>query len=334
MSIVVPCQNERKFIGKCLDSIIAQNYPKDRIELLVVDGMSEDGTKTIVEEYASQHPFIHFVNNPQRITPCAINIGIRGSKGDIIVIMSAHSEFHPNYINDGVEVLNQTGADVAGGPVITMPGANTLIAKSIALATSHPFGVGNSKFRTCKTEEYVDTVPFGVYRREIFQRVGLFDERLERNQDNELSSRIIKLGGKIYSTPKLISSYYNQATLAGLLKQAAKTGMWNVATVLTNPSAFRLRHFIPFAFVSALITLSFISLLRSWGKVVLLCLIIIYCIAAMMSIIVIWKRQRSMGVIFLPLVFPAYHITYGLGTWKGLFRLIYYHQAKSDKTEV
>lgn len=183
-----------------------------------------------------------------------MNIGIKSARGNVIIIMGAHSEYPPHFISTAVTYLEKTYADVVGGSVNTLPGADSIIAEAISLATSHPFGVGNSKFRTSKKEGYVDTVPFGAYRREVFNKVGFFNEELERNQDNELSNRVIKAGGKIYFTPKLTANYYNQSTLAGLLRQAFKTGMWNAITVLISYDALKLRHFTPFVFVTVLIT--------------------------------------------------------------------------------
>lgn len=322
VSIIIPCRNEEKFIGKCLDSIIAQDYPKDRLEILVVDGMSDDGTRAIVEGYTDRYSFVKLVNNPKKITPSALNIGIRCAKGEIIVRMDAHAEYPQTYISTCIEYLDKMGADVVGGPVITKPGADTLIAKSIALATSHPFGVGNSKFRTSKQKGYVDTVPFGAYRRDVFKKVGLFDERLVRNQDNELSSRIIDSGGKIYLTPELTAYYYNQSTISGLLKQALRTGMWNIVTIKIKPAAFRWRHFVPFLFVTALLALGFLAQLHSGTQFAFFALVGLYGSVAGLSSIQIGIREGMKYTWILPVVFFLYHICYGFGTWAGIMKLV------------
>lgn len=322
VSIITPCLNEERFIGKCLDSIIAQDYPKDKLEVLVVDGISEDGTKAIVESYAQRYPFIRLLENPKKITPCALNIGIKNAKGEVIIRMDAHSEYPAQYISTCIEYLDRTGADVVGGPVVTMPGTDTLISESIALVTSHPFGVGNSKFRTSTKEGYVDTVPFGAYRRDVFNKVGLFDERLARNQDNELSSRIITSGGKIYLIPGLTATYYNQVTLRGLLKQALRTGMWNVYTLKVNPEAFRWRHFIPFIFVTAFLGFGFLIPLHYLARFGFFLLIGLYGGIAGVSSIQICIKEGIKYLLVLPLVFFLYHVCYGLGTWGGLVKLL------------
>jgi glycosyltransferase involved in cell wall biosynthesis len=321
VSIIIPCRNEERFISKCLDSIIANEYPKDQIEIIVVDGMSEDGTRAIVEGYADRYPFVGLLDNPLKITPTAMNIGIKNTRGEVIIRMDAHSEYPSHFISTCIECLDRTGADVVGGPVVTKPGAETLIARSIALATSHPFGVGNSKFRTSTKEGYVDTVPFGAYRRDVFDKVGLFDERLERNQDNEFSSRIVKNSGKIYFTPVLATSYYNQSTLKGLLKQALRTGFWNLATININIAAFRWRHFIPFIFVTVLVLTGFLAVKYSLSQYAFLFLFVLYAGIAIICSLQIALREGMRYVCILPWVFFLYHVFYGLGTWVGLLKM-------------
>lgn len=321
-SVIVPCRNEEKFIAKCCESIVSQDYPKDKMEVLFVDGMSEDGTREIIKNYAGRYPFIRLIDNNKKITPCALNVGIRNAKGKIIVRMDAHTGYPPQYITKGIGHLKRTGADVVGGPIITKPGNDTVIAKSIALATSHPFGVGNSRFRTVKKECYVDTVPFGVYRREVFDRVRVFDERLARNQDNELCNRIINSGGKILLTPELTSEYYNQPTITGLIRQALKTGMWNVVTFRISPTAFRWRHFAPFAFVTSLLILFIASLIYPWAVQALIGLLLLYGSVAIFSTFTVWLKERTLGALLLPLVFPAYHISYGFGTLRGVVQMV------------
>src|SRR5262249_33064608 len=276
VSIVIPCRNETRFIRACLGSIVSNDYPADSLEVLVVDGMSTDDTRGIVAELARAHACIKLLDNPKHVTPSALNIGIREARGEIIIRMDAHSEYPAHYISKCVEQLTLTRADVVGGPINSRPIRDTLMANTIALATSHPFGGGNSKFRTSSQAAYVDTVPFGAYRREVFERVGFFDERLVRNQDNEFSSRIIQSGGKIYLTPELTAFYHNQDTFAGFVRQAFRTGMWNVWTVSLTPEAFQLRHFIPFFFVSALVVLGILSLISPAARIALAGLLAAY----------------------------------------------------------
>lgn len=321
VSVIVPCRNEEKFIGKCLDCIIANDYPVERLEVLVVDGRSDDGTRGIVEKYAELAPFIRLLDNPGKIIPLAMNLGIKNAKGDVIMILGAHSECPAHFISRTVEYLNRTEADVVGGPIITKPFEDTFEARVITFVTSHPFGVGNSKFRTSAMEGYVDTVPYGAYRRDVFDKVGLFDERLIRNQDNELNSRIIKKGGKIYQTPRLAVYYYNQSTFRGLLKQAFRTGMWNVATVKINPAAYRLRHFVPLFFVTSLLALGALAPFLTGARYEFLALIGLYGSAAGISSFQIGLKEGMKYIWILPVIFFLYHVFYGFGSFVGLLKI-------------
>ncbi len=322
VSIVIPSRNEENFIGRCLDSVLAQSYRKDLMEVLVVDGMSEDRTREIVGDYCRRHPFIRLIDNPQRATPYAFNIGISEAKGDFVMILSSHSECGEDFVRSGVAHLNVTTDDVVGGPIITLPGADTYIAKGIALITSHPFGVGNSRFRTSNREGYVDTVPFGIYRRDIFRKVGGFNEKLARNQDNEMSDRITRSGGRIYFTPQLIATYYNQSTVRGLIRQALKTGMWNMITLKISKTALSWRHFVPLVFAVSLLSLLLIAPFSPLAAILLIVLLGLYCSAAGISSLMIGRKSGMKYVWVLPFLFFLYHISYGIGSLRGLIRLL------------
>ena len=306
----------------CVDSIIANDYPKDRLEVLVADGMSEDGTRAIVEGYARRHSFIKLVDNPKKITPAALNVGVAQAKASIIVRMDAHSEYSSDYLKKTLYHLEKTGADNVGGIRITRPSSATLISKTIALMTSYPFGVSGARYRFLKNGGYVDTVPNGAFRKETFKRVGGFDEALVRNQDNEFNARIIKHGGRIFVSPEIKSYYYNQATIGGLLKQALRTGMWNVVTLKINPGAFRWRHFVPFIFTSTLLALSSLAPLSSWARLAFFILLGLYGTAAGISSVHIGLKEGMKSAGILPLLFFLYHSCYGLGTWAGLWRVV------------
>jgi len=176
VTAVIPCRNEARYIGPCLDSLIRCDYPKERLEVLVCDGLSEDGTRDVVAGYAARHSFIRLVDNPRRITPCAMNAGIREAHGDVIMPMGAHAVYSASYISRLVAALEETGADNVGGVLVTLPANETALARALAVGLSHPFGVGNSYFRIGAAERrLVDTVPFGCYRRAVFDRIGVFE---------------------------------------------------------------------------------------------------------------------------------------------------------------
>lgn len=321
VSIIIPCRNEEAFIGRCLSSILANDYPAELLEVLVVDGRSTDHTRAIVKAFEEEHRSIRLLENPALITPAAMNVGIRAALGNVVIIASAHSEYRPDFVSKSVEWLDRTGAEVVGGPLVTKPGAQTLVAILIALATSHPFGVGNSKFRTSTEDEFVDTVPFGAYRREVFNGAGLFDERLLRNQDIEFCSRILAQGGKIFMTAELQASYFSRATLAGLASQVFQTGMWNVLTVKLRPCAFRWRHFVPFLFVAALTVLAFGSVGFQECRILGAIIAGSYLAAALLASVDVGLKASLKYAPLLPPVFLVLHLAYGIGSWCGLVRV-------------
>ena len=289
VSIIIPCRNEEKFIGKCLDSILAQDYPKDRLEVLVVDGMSEDGTREIVERYtdmslrarslachceqseaisardklrnlgiATSLPALamtlKLLNNPKKVTPCALNIGIKNAKGEIILWMSAHSRYEKDYISKCVKYLKEYDADNVGGVMITLPRDNAFIGKAIATVLSHPFGVGNSVFRTgAKEPKWVDTVFGGCYKKEVFDKIGLFNESLVRSQDMEFNLRLKKTGGKILLAPDIVSYYYPKSNLKDFFIHNFEDGSWVTYPLKFGIKAFSWRHLIPLFFILGLV---------------------------------------------------------------------------------
>ena len=318
VTIVIPCRNEERFIEACLDSIIRQDFPKDRLEVLILDGGSEDRTLDILGRYSTEHPYIKILSNPKKIVPTAMNTGIRSARGEFIIRMDAHSTYPEGYLNSCIRHLNETDADIVGGSVETLPGDKTLLADCIARMTSHPFGVGNSQFRTSLKAGYVDTVPFGAFRRNLFDKYGFYDERLPRNQDNELCSRVIQCGGKVYMAPDLRIRYFNQATLPGILSQSFRTGMWNVMTYRINSGAFRWRHFIPFIFIVGIVLSTALSLTLPQWRLAPLTLLVPY---ALLSLVVSLQISASAGwrqVIVLPWLFFLFHASYGLGTLWGI----------------
>ena len=227
VSIIIPCRNEEKFIGKCLDSVLMQDYPKDKIVVLFVDGQSIDRTRMIIEEYVKSYPFIRLLNNPRKTVPFALNKGITEAEGKIIIILSAHAYYPPDYVSKCVKHLNKYKVYNVGGIFETLPGAKTLKAMAIALTLSSPFGVGNSYFRTgIKEPRLVDTVPFGCYHKEIFEKNGNFNENLTRNQDIEFNLRLKKAGCKILLVPDIKSYYYARSTFKELFMNNFQNGFW------------------------------------------------------------------------------------------------------------
>ena len=320
VSVIAPCRNEAGFIRQAIQSILENDYPSDLLEILVLDGMSTDGTRQIVQEISEHDSRVRLVDNPHRIVPTAMNIGIREAIGQYIVRIDCHAQFAADYIRKCIEVSLRTGAANVGGYGRTLPGASTPVARAIGLATTSPFGVGNSAFRLGKRVERVaDTVPFGTFRKSMFEKIGPYDERLVRNQDIELNSRIRKSGREIIISPDIKLSYFNRATFRGIWQQSFNNGLWNPYTVWLTGGSLHLRHFIPLAFVCGIVALSVGALFRGgvFG-IVFLGYLALYSICAFVAA---RKQEPKKNLSNTPLVMIAFislHLSYGLGSLWGL----------------
>ncbi|NIP26884.1 MAG: glycosyltransferase [Phycisphaerae bacterium] len=320
VSVIAPCRNEVLFIEKAIRTILENDYPTELIELLVIDGMSTDGTREIVGRMAEHDERIRLLDNPKKIVPSAMNIGIKASQGEYILRIDCHSTFASNYISKCIELSRRTCADNVGGYIITLPGADTRIAKAIMAATSSKFGVGNSTFRLSGPEQEAETVPFGTFRRNLFDKIGLYDERLVRNQDIELNSRIRKAGGRIVISPDIRVNYYNRATYSGLWRQSFNNGLWNPYTIWLTGGGLALRHFIPMFFVIGLFTLSLCAVFQPPVKWVLLGYILVYLCSAGFFSIKHTRRNKILSILVL-WSYIVLHISYGFGSLCGLITI-------------
>lgn len=320
VSVIIPTRNEEAHIGQTLDSVLNNDYPRERLEVIVVDGMSEDRTREIVERYSLKHKFIRFLENPLRITPAALNVAIKHAAGEIIMRMDAHCSYFPDYISKCVTHLRQGNADNVGGICITISGTESLMAKTIALVLSSRFGVGNSHFRVgVDTPKYVDTVPFGCYEKRVFEDVGLFDEGLVRNQDIEFNSRLRKSGGKVLLVPEIKSCYYARSTLQKLCSQNWGNGVWNIRLTKKMPGSLSARHFIPMFFVLGMLGGLLLSIFSGLGLALLALVFGSYLLASLAFSVKIGLREGLKYTPILPLVFFSLHSSYGLGMLWGVF---------------
>ncbi len=319
VSVVVPCRNERRYIGPCLDALLAMDYPHDRLEILVVDGMSDDGTREVLAEYSARHPIVRILDNPRRVTPNALNIGVAGSKGDVIMPIGAHNSSPPHYIGRLVQCLEESGADNVGGILITEPGGPGCSARAIAVAMAHPFGVGNSHFRIGTTQpRWVDTVPFGCYRREVFDRIGLFDEDLIRNQDDELNIRLLRAGGRILLVPDVVSSYHARDSLRKLWRMYYQYGYFKPLVARKVGGVFTWRQLVPPAFVLALIVSAFAAIIAPKTTPALAIIVAVYVSAlAAMALPVAARHGPRVALAFCAAI-PTLHLSYGVGFLKGV----------------
>ena len=321
VSIIVPCRNERRHIAACLDSILANEYPSDSLEILVVDGASDDGTRDLLEEYARNNGIIRWLDNPARTAPAALNIGIRNSHGDIVMRMDAHCRYPDDYIASLVNWLEVSGADNVGGAWRTLPGSDTSVARAIAAAMSHPFGVGNAKFRLGTTvPQWVDTVPFGCYRRSVFDRVGLFDEELVRNQDDEFNQRLIQSGGRILLVPDAKIDYYARDSIKNVVRMYYQYGFFKPLAIRKLGRVGTVRQAVPGGLVASLAILLALSPWVLLSRAAFVILSIVYDAAVVISSLHAGRRYGASVCAWLLFVFPAIHFSYGIGSILGLVR--------------
>lgn len=331
ISVIVPVYNEERYIAECIHSMLEQDYPQDRMEWVFVDGASTDRTLEILREYERKYPaLISVMENVHKTVPYAMNMAIKATTGKYIIRLDAHAEYPNDYFSKCIEVLEETGADNVGGYFETT--SRTEIGATIAKMLSSSFGVGDAKFRLANKDGYVDTVPFGTFRREIFDRVGLFDERLTRNQDSELNARIIRGGGKIYLSSKIRLAYYCRDSVWGILKMAMLNGKWNIITSRLCPGSMRLRHFVPCFFVLSLLLLPLLGLLwRGFWALLGLELALYLTLDVICSVRLADGFKEFCRLMYL---FPAFHIFYGFGSLRGITAVLLGQEGTREKSEL
>ena len=323
VSVIIPCRHEAEWIERCLMSVIANDYPHDHLEVFVVDGMSEDGTREIVKSIAEQHPFIMLLDNPRKSAPAALNIGIAAASGDVIMRMDAHNEYVEHYISSLVAWLNKSGADNVGGVWVTRAANETAIARAIADAQTHRFGIGNAHYRLGTSEpRYVDTVPFGCYRREVFDRIGGFDEELLRNQDIEMNHRLRRNGGSILLVPDVESYYYARSSLGTFAKMSFQNGYFNPLVVRKTGGRITLRQIVPPLFVLSLFLTGILAPFVWTIRVALIAILSIYFLCTMAVALSFVPKRGWPSALALTIVFPLLHMSHGFGFLKGLFDFV------------
>jgi len=312
VGIVIPCFNEKEYIAACLRSIMQSDYPRELIQIKVVDGMSSDGTRAIVSDLASEFPQIELIDNPKRTAPYAMNIGICALETPVVIILGGHSEVYPDFISMNMKTLDeQPYVSCVGGYCENIYASPQ--AEIIGAAMSSRFGVGDVRFRTGGEEGLVDTVAFGAYRKEIFERVGLFDEELSRNQDDELNYRITSSGAKIWYSDKICYKYHVRSSFAKLFKQYYQYGFWKVKVNRKHGTNTTWRQVIPALFVSYLILQILGLLLFPWtvyGLFFLALYLLLACFSAFKA------SRRAPHLVFFS--FVILHVSYGWGYLRGI----------------
>ena len=324
VSVIVPCYNEQNTILLLLEAIYAQTYPRSQLEVVIADGISTDKTRQQIGEFQAGHSdlVVRIIDNPKRTIPSGLNQAIRSARGELIVRLDAHSVPQPDYVARCVSALEQDLGDSVGGVWEIRPRDDGWQARGIALAASHPFGVGDAHYRFTNTAQVVDTVPFGAFRRSLLERVGYFDEELLTNEDYEFNVRIRQAGGKIWLDPAIRSVYFARQNLAELARQYGRYGYWKARMLRRYPGTIRWRQALPPLFVLSLLVL---LLLAIWWPVSRLIFVIEsagYAVILLLAGIQLSRKNHDWKLIFsVPLAIATMHLAWGSAfLWSLVFR--------------
>lgn len=329
VSVVLATYNEERSIERCLGSILSQktSHPSIgdfEIEVLAVDGMSTDGTRTLLESYAAHDPRVRVIDNPQRRAPFAFNLGLHHACGDYVCIFGAHTIYRDDYIAVCLAELLARNAAACGGRIKTASASSRLNARLAAWAMGHSFGSSRKSFRTQK-EGSVDTVNYAIFRRDLLLSAGGYDEELLRNQDNDLNQKLRAFGFVLWCTWKTECLYFPKSTIQGLFRYGYANGFWNALSLARNPDSMAMRHFAPLLFVVSLILAAIIAMTGNlapvhlaWMAIIPLAVLLgLHLSLGSVAAMQVAVRERSPGALWLPLVFFGFHFSYGFGTLRG-----------------
>lgn len=316
VSVIVPCYNEQATIGKLLEAIYTQTFPRSNLEVVIADGMSSDGTQGAIKTFADSHPDLQLivVDNPKQHIPAGLNAAIKKARGEIILRLDAHSMPYPNYISRCITCLETGLGDNVGGIWEVQPGASTWMAQAIAAAGIHPLGVGDALYRHAKRAASVDTVPFGAFKRELLALTGYFDETLLTNEDYEFNARIRKAGGTVWLDPSIRSIYFARTTLPGLARQYFRYGYWKWRMLRRYPETLLWRQGLPPLFVLSLLGMGLLGFFLPLFWVLLGIEIFLYAIILVAAgIMAAAKRKKISLAVGLPLAIACMHSCWGSG---------------------
>ena len=316
VTVIVPCRNESRFIEPFIKSLLEQDYPREKTEIIIADGMSDDGTREILKVYSAGDPRIRMVDNPWKIVSTGLNKAILASSMEIVVRMDCYTEYTQNYITECVKALKVTNADNVGGPWVAC--GTSYLQKAIAAAFQSPFSCGGAGSHQITHEGYVDTVYLGCWWKETLLKFGLFDESLVRNQDDELNYRINRSGGKIWQSRNIKSWYYPCASFKALFKQYYQYGYWKVRVIRKHGRPASLRQLVPAAFVLAALTSLCASIFSPVMRISLIPVFVPYLVFIFAGSVITAKRTRWRYLPILPVIFATFHFGYGFGFLHGL----------------
>jgi glycosyltransferase involved in cell wall biosynthesis len=324
VTVVVPCRNEEKHIARCLESILANDYPKERMEILILDGMSEDRTREIVAGYSERYPMIRLVENPDKHIPAAMNLGIRNARGETIIKMDAHSTFQREHISLCVAYQEKYGAENVGGVCKMIPGADTTTAQAIVLGLGSRFGSGNANVKVgVKEPTWSDSTAFGCFKKELFERIGMYDEKLLSSSDLDLNQRIQAAGGRILVAPDVVVNYVADADLRALRRHVFADVVWISYVMKFGKRAFSWRHWVPAVLVLGLAGAFVLGTVNHWFLWLGVGVAAVYAAVSLAVSLQIATREREARfAVLLPVVFAVRHFVHGIGTLFGLLLVI------------
>jgi succinoglycan biosynthesis protein ExoA len=333
ISVIVPCYNEERTIQLLLTALYHQTYPIKKMEVVISDALSTDNTREKIQEFLQKNPDldVRVVDNNPRTIPAGVNSAASAARGEILVRLDAHSEPNPEYIETSVALLVSGKADNVGGVWQINPGADTCIARAIALAAANPLGVGDAKYRVSTKAQYVDTVPFGAFYRDKFFATGAFDETLLANEDYEFNARLQQGGGKVYMDPRIISRYHARPNLRKLAVQYWRYGFWKVKMLQRFPDTLRLRQAIPPLFVSSLGLMATFAIVFPFARIILLGEIILYLCALIAAGMICLLKEQKNECLLMPAAIVVMHFSWGTGFLYSLIRSLF--KGNNEKNE-
>jgi glycosyltransferase involved in cell wall biosynthesis len=321
ISLIIPCRNEARHIGPFLESLGRQDLGGYTVEILIADGMSDDGTREVLSQLGAKDPRIRAIDNPEEIVSTGLNRLIRCARGDVVIRCDVHTEYDAHYVRRCAEVLQRTRADNVGGP--WRAAGKTRLQRAIALAFQSPFASGGARSHDPTYEGEVDSVYLGCWRRETLERLGLFDEELVRNQDDELSLRIRRSGGRVWQSPEIQSTYYPRASIRALFRQYMQYGYWKIRVIQKHKIPASIRHLVPGGFVFATLALGLLSIFSKTALVFFCALMALYLSCNVLSSVMVAASAHAWEVLpLLPPVFAAYHFGYGSGFLRGIIDFV------------
>jgi succinoglycan biosynthesis protein ExoA len=321
VSVIVPCYNEQARIEQLLNAIYEQSYPFNEIEVIIADGMSTDQTRTVINRFQDNHPklLVRIIDNLKRAIPSGLNRAIEIAQGEYLIRLDAHSLPDRDYVRNCVLALESGKGDNVGGIWRIQAGTSSWIAKSIAITASHPLAVGDAHYRIGGVAQEVDTVPFGAFRRELIEKIGMFDETLLTNEDYEFNVRVRKSGGKVWMDPSIHSIYFARSTLLELSEQYWRYGYWKAQMLRRYPETVRWRQALPPLFVLSLLCLGLLSIVWFLARWLFTIIVILYTIIICMAGIHSSIKHRDLSlVIGIPLATATIHLSWGLAFLWGI----------------